>query len=79
VHWSDQVLGYAAIGQAIADFQAALTERRPLKRAFLQRWLRRTAYDGVNEYYPTEKGYIFALAEALRQEYLKIYKAGLLV
>ncbi len=27
-----------------------------------------TAYDGVNEYYATEKEYIFALAEALRRE-----------
>ena len=37
-----------------------------------------TAYDGVYEYYPSDKDYIFALAEALRQEYLEIYKAGLL-
>lgn len=39
----------------------------------------RTAFDGVNEYYATEKEYIFALAEALRQEYLEIHKAGLLL
>jgi 5-methyltetrahydropteroyltriglutamate--homocysteine methyltransferase len=38
-----------------------------------------TAYDGVNENYPTDKDYVFALAEALRQEYLEIYKSGLLL
>jgi len=71
--------GHAAIGQAIADFQAALTET-PAQEGFLTAVApASTAYDGVNEYYPTEKEYIFALAEALRQEYLEIYKAGLLV
>ena len=38
-----------------------------------------TAFNGVNEYYPTEKDFVFALAEALREEYLAIHKAGLLV
>jgi 5-methyltetrahydropteroyltriglutamate--homocysteine methyltransferase len=71
--------GHAAIGQAIADFQAALTET-PAQEGFLTAVApASTAYDGVNEYYPTEKEYIFALAEALRQEYIEIYKAGLLV
>ena len=36
-------------------------------------------FGGINEYYPTEREYIFAVAEALREEYLEIYKAGLLV
>jgi 5-methyltetrahydropteroyltriglutamate--homocysteine methyltransferase len=38
-----------------------------------------TAYDGVNEYYSTEKDYIYAIADALREEYLAIHKAGLLL
>jgi 5-methyltetrahydropteroyltriglutamate--homocysteine methyltransferase len=38
-----------------------------------------TAYDGVNEYYPNERDYVFAIAEALREEYLAIHRAGLLV
>jgi 5-methyltetrahydropteroyltriglutamate--homocysteine methyltransferase len=37
------------------------------------------AYDGLNEYYPTEKEYIYAIAEALREEYRAIYEAGLIV
>jgi 5-methyltetrahydropteroyltriglutamate--homocysteine methyltransferase len=35
-------------------------------------------FTGVNEYYPSERDYIFALAEALRTEYQKVH-AGLLV
>ena len=38
-----------------------------------------TAYDGVNEYYKTDKEYVFAIADALREEYLAIHNAGLLV
>src|SRR5258705_8462616 len=38
-----------------------------------------TAYDGVNEYYATERDYVFAIADALREEYLAIHSAGLLL
>lgn len=38
-----------------------------------------TAYDGVNEFYPTERDYVMAIGEALRTEYQAIHKAGLLV
>jgi 5-methyltetrahydropteroyltriglutamate--homocysteine methyltransferase len=38
-----------------------------------------SAYDGVNEYYPTEKDYVYAIADALREEYRTIYESGLLV
>jgi 5-methyltetrahydropteroyltriglutamate--homocysteine methyltransferase len=37
------------------------------------------AYDGVNEYYPTEKEYVYAIADALREEYRAIHDAGLVV
>ena len=38
-----------------------------------------TAYDGVNEFYPSEREYVYAIAEALRDEYQAIHRAGLLV
>jgi 5-methyltetrahydropteroyltriglutamate--homocysteine methyltransferase len=38
-----------------------------------------SAYDGVNEYYPTEKEYVYAIADALHEEYRAIYDAGLIV
>ncbi len=38
-----------------------------------------TAYDGINEFYPTERDYVFAIADALHVEYAAIHKSGLLV
>jgi 5-methyltetrahydropteroyltriglutamate--homocysteine methyltransferase len=38
-----------------------------------------SAYDGVNEFYPTEKEYVYAIADALKEEYSTIHKAGLIV
>ena len=38
-----------------------------------------TAYNGINEYYPSEKEYIYAIADALKTEYRAIVDAGLLV
>jgi len=37
------------------------------------------AFNGVNDFYPSDREYAFALAEALRTEYLAIHEAGLLV
>ena len=37
------------------------------------------AYDGVNEYYASEKEYVYAMADALREEYRAIYESGLLL
>jgi len=36
-------------------------------------------FNGIDEFYGNEREYIFALAEALRQEYLAIHEAGFLV
>jgi 5-methyltetrahydropteroyltriglutamate--homocysteine methyltransferase len=36
-------------------------------------------YNAYNEHYANEREYMFALAEALRQEYLEVYRAGLIV
>jgi 5-methyltetrahydropteroyltriglutamate--homocysteine methyltransferase len=38
-----------------------------------------TAYNGINEYYPTEHEYVYAIADALKQEYQTAYQSGLLV
>jgi 5-methyltetrahydropteroyltriglutamate--homocysteine methyltransferase len=71
--------GYTAIRRAIANFQEALKGVK-VEEAFLTAVApASTAYDGVNEFYPSDKDYVFALAEALRQEYLEIYNAGFLL
>ena len=38
-----------------------------------------TAYDSVNEYYSSEREYVFAIADALHQEYAAIHRAGFVV
>jgi len=37
------------------------------------------AYDGINQHYATEKEYVYAIADALREEYKAIYEAGLIL
>jgi len=37
------------------------------------------AFNGVNEFYPSDRDYAFALGDALRTEYLAIHAAGLIV
>ena len=68
-----------AIRRAIANFESALSDAK-IEEAFLTAVApASTAYDGVNEYYATDTEYVFALAEALREEYLEIHQSGLLL
>jgi 5-methyltetrahydropteroyltriglutamate--homocysteine methyltransferase len=71
--------GQAAMQRDIANFQAALQDVQ-VTEAFLPVVApASTAYNGVNEYYPSERKYIYAIADALRHEYRAIVEAGLLV
>jgi 5-methyltetrahydropteroyltriglutamate--homocysteine methyltransferase len=38
-----------------------------------------TAYNGVNEYYASDRDYVFAIADALRAEYRAVHAAGLVL
>jgi 5-methyltetrahydropteroyltriglutamate--homocysteine methyltransferase len=38
-----------------------------------------TAYNGINEYYSSEKDYVYAIADALKAEYQAVHDAGFLV
>jgi len=70
---------HAPIDRAIANFKAALQGVK-VEEAFLTAVApASTAYDGVNEYYPNEHEYVYAIADALREEYQAIHKAGLLL
>jgi 5-methyltetrahydropteroyltriglutamate--homocysteine methyltransferase len=67
------------IGRTIENFKSAL-RTVSVEEGFLTAVApASTAYDGVNEYYSTEKEYIYAIAEALREEYRAIHNAGLLL
>jgi 5-methyltetrahydropteroyltriglutamate--homocysteine methyltransferase len=63
----------------IGNLQAAL-QAAPATEAFITAVAPASAvFNGRNEFYSSEREYIFALAEALREEYLEIHRAGFLV
>jgi 5-methyltetrahydropteroyltriglutamate--homocysteine methyltransferase len=70
---------HTSIDRDIANLKAALRGVN-VEEAFLPVVApASSAYDGVNEYYPTEKEYVYAIADALREEYRAIYESELLV
>ena len=70
---------HAPLDRALANFKAALKQVK-VEEAFLTAVApASTAYDGVNEYYPNEHDYVYAIADALREEYRAIHDAGLLL
>jgi 5-methyltetrahydropteroyltriglutamate--homocysteine methyltransferase len=70
---------HSAIDRAVSNFLGALRGVK-VEEAFLTSVApASTAYDGVNEYYPNEHDYVYAIADALREEYRAIYDAGLLL
>jgi 5-methyltetrahydropteroyltriglutamate--homocysteine methyltransferase len=68
----------AAIDRDIANFKAAL-EGQDVADAFMPVVAPASAYWLQNEHYGSEAEFIFALADALREEYRAIVDAGLLV
>ena len=71
--------GHDAIRQNIADLKAAL-DATDVAEGFLTAVApASTGYDAANEYYADDRAYVFAIAEALRDEYLEIVNAGLVL
>jgi 5-methyltetrahydropteroyltriglutamate--homocysteine methyltransferase len=68
-----------AIDQAIDNLKASLRSVEVAEAFMTAVAPASTAYDGINEFYPTERDYVFAIADALRTEYQAIHQAGLLV
>ena len=65
------------IHRNIADLQAALVDQPSAAEAFLTAVApASTGYDAANEYYDSEHDYVFAIADALREEYLEITQSG---
>jgi 5-methyltetrahydropteroyltriglutamate--homocysteine methyltransferase len=70
---------HASIARALANFQAALSGVK-VEEAFLTAVApASTAYDGVNEFYASDREYVYAIADALREEYRAIYDSGVLL
>jgi 5-methyltetrahydropteroyltriglutamate--homocysteine methyltransferase len=71
--------GHAAVQRDIKTFKAALTEVSP-EEAFIPAVAPGTIeLQRRNEYYPTDEAYLFAIAEAMREEYKAIVDAGFLL
>jgi 5-methyltetrahydropteroyltriglutamate--homocysteine methyltransferase len=70
--------GHESIRRNIADLRTALAAAAPTEAFLTAVAPGSTGYDASNEYY-SERDYLFALAEALREEYLEIYRAGLVL
>ncbi|HUN74653.1 MAG TPA: cobalamin-independent methionine synthase II family protein [Steroidobacteraceae bacterium] len=68
-----------AIDQAIDNLKSALKSVQVTDAFMTAVAPASTAYDGINEFYPSERDYVFAIADALRAEYLQIHKAGLVL
>jgi 5-methyltetrahydropteroyltriglutamate--homocysteine methyltransferase len=70
----------AAVDRDIANFKAALAEHeQDIVDGFLPVVAPASAYWLQNEYYAGDEEFMFALADALREEYRAIVDAGLLV
>jgi 5-methyltetrahydropteroyltriglutamate--homocysteine methyltransferase len=71
--------GVESIRRNISDLKTAL-EGNGVEEGFLTSVApASTGYDTVNEYYEDEREYVFAIAEALREEYLEIVNSGLVL
>ena len=71
--------GRESIRRNVSHLQAALATV-PAAEGFLTAVApASTGYDARNEYYADERAYVFAIADALREEYLEIVGAGLLL
>jgi 5-methyltetrahydropteroyltriglutamate--homocysteine methyltransferase len=68
--------GHDLIARDLANLKAAKPDREAFFTSVAPASM---AYNGVNEYYKTEEDYVYAVAEALRQEYLAIHQAGFIL
>jgi 5-methyltetrahydropteroyltriglutamate--homocysteine methyltransferase len=68
--------GHDLIARDLANMKAAKPDREVFFTSVAPASM---AYNGVNEYYKTEEEYVYATAEALRQEYLAIHEAGFIL
>jgi 5-methyltetrahydropteroyltriglutamate--homocysteine methyltransferase len=71
--------GHEAVRRNISDLEAALAAAGVAEGFLTAVAPASTGYDASNEYYKDERDYVFAIAAALREEYLEIVNAGLIL
>jgi 5-methyltetrahydropteroyltriglutamate--homocysteine methyltransferase len=69
--------GHEAIRRNIADLTAGLAAAGAADGFLTAVAPASTGYEAANEYYASDREYVFAIADALREEYLEIVNAGL--
>jgi 5-methyltetrahydropteroyltriglutamate--homocysteine methyltransferase len=72
-------IGHGQVARDIANLTAATAGQPDREVFFTSVAPASTAYQGENEYYKTEEEYVYAIADALRQEYLAIHEAGFIL
>jgi 5-methyltetrahydropteroyltriglutamate--homocysteine methyltransferase len=70
--------GQSTLQRDLANFQAAVDDGTG-EAFFTAVAPASTAYNGINEYYANDHDYVFAIAEALRQEYQAILDTGVIL
>ena len=71
--------GHEAIRRNISDLKTALAAAGVAEGFMTAVAPASTGYDASNEFYKDERDYVFAIADALRQEYLEIVNSGLVL
>jgi 5-methyltetrahydropteroyltriglutamate--homocysteine methyltransferase len=70
---------HASIARDLANLKATVAQVKVEDAFFTTVAPASVGYDAVNEYYANERDYVFAIAKALREEYLAVHKAGLVL
>ena len=71
--------GTDLVNRDLANLKAAAAAHPEREPFFTSVAPASTAYSGVNEYYKTDEEYVYAIADAMRQEYLAVHEAGLIL
>jgi 5-methyltetrahydropteroyltriglutamate--homocysteine methyltransferase len=71
--------GAASVRRDLANLKAAVAAAPVAEAFFTAVAPASVGYDARNEYYASERDYVFAIAEAMRAEYLEIHRAGVVL
>lgn len=71
--------GYDSVRRDLANLKAAAAASKTEDVFFTTVAPASVGYDATNEHYKNEEEYVFAIAKALREEYLEVYKSGVVL
>ncbi|MGZ5827287.1 MAG: cobalamin-independent methionine synthase II family protein [Rhizomicrobium sp.] len=71
--------GHAEVRRDLENLKAAAAASKVEDVFFTAVAPASVGYDATNEYYKTEQDYVYAIADAMREEYLEVYKSGVVL